>query len=57
VDLLQRLNSVKKSTFFSATNLGQMILERDNFLWFEIIKVRDTAFLILSIIFLPSKFS
>ena len=48
VDLLQRLDSVKKSTFFSATNLGHMILKRDNFLWFEIIKVRDAAFLILT---------
>ena len=48
MDLLQRLDSVKKSTFFSATNLGHMILKRDNFLWFEIIKVRDAAFLILT---------
>jgi hypothetical protein len=43
VDLQRRLGPDKKSAFFSATDLGHIILERDNFLWFEIIKVSDAV--------------
>jgi hypothetical protein len=50
VDLQRRLGPDKKSAFFSATDLNHIILEHDNFLWFEIIKVSDS--MLISIEFL-----